>query len=151
MADSCNISIDTVAPYDITSTTAKSGGYKIFATHSVTNKGIIWDTVPTPTTALATKTDEGTQGTPFESEMTGLTLDTTYYVRAYAINSCGTFYGEQWSFKTAASETAGINQCDEQEITIEPGETYVIPANAQVISITNASSLESDCFVYNGE
>ena len=32
--------------------------------------------------------------------MTGLTANTTYYVRAYATNSAGTAYGEEVSFTT---------------------------------------------------
>ena len=36
--------------------------------------------------------------------MTGLTSNTTYYVRAYATNSVGTSYGEQRSFKTNQGE-----------------------------------------------
>jgi hypothetical protein len=150
VSDSCTISIKTVPPYEITDITAKSGGFNIFSTHEVTDKGIVWGTVSTPTTALPTKTSDGAQGLPFDSDITGLTVDTVYYVRAYAISSCGTFYGDTWSFKTSASAVGNLNQCYEEVITIEPNETYVIPANSQVISITNAGSLESDCFVYNG-
>jgi len=36
----------------------------------------------------------------FTSNMTGLTPGTTYYVRAYAINSSGTVYGNELSFTT---------------------------------------------------
>lgn len=151
MSASCNISIATIPPYEITTTTAKSGGTSIFSTHAVTNKGVVWDTSPTPDISLLTKTDEGVQGLPFDSDITGLTVDTIYYVRSYAISSCGTFYGDEWSFKTSVSVTSGVNQCTEQIITIEPNETFVIPFNAQVINISDISSIESDCLVYNGE
>jgi uncharacterized protein (TIGR02145 family) len=38
---------------------------------------------------------------PFVSSITGLSMNTTYYFRAYATNSSGTAYGSQESFTTA--------------------------------------------------
>lgn len=41
----------------------------------------------------------------FSAEATNLNPSTTYYVRAYAINSLGVVYGDAMSFKTATSAT----------------------------------------------
>jgi uncharacterized protein (UPF0147 family) len=71
----------------------------------VTTKGICWTTSATeqPTTALTTKTVHPVIGSGtglFYSYLTSLNPGTTYYVRAYAINSLGTSYGETYHFTT---------------------------------------------------
>jgi hypothetical protein len=44
------------------------------------------------------KTSDGTGSGAFTSSITGLTPNTTYFVRAYAINNLGTAYGNEISF-----------------------------------------------------
>ena len=65
----------------------------------ITARGICWSTSPEPTVADA-HTSDGTGMGSFVSTMTGLTPNTTYYVRAYATNSHTTAYGEEMSFTT---------------------------------------------------
>lgn len=67
--------------------------------------GLCWSTSPTPTITDAKTTDAlgGLLLGDFTSEITGLTLNTTYYVRAYSTNSVGTGYGETVSFTTVDS------------------------------------------------
>ncbi len=92
--------IKTVTPREINSTSAKSGGEIISdGGATVTARGVCWSTSPNPT-AADSKTDDGTGNGSFTSSLTGLTPNTTYYVRAYATNSKGTAYGNQVSFKT---------------------------------------------------
>lgn len=67
---------------------------------SVTSKGICWSTSPGPTISLSTKTSDGTGSSTFTSNLSGLTNGTTYYVRAYAVNTIGTSYGNEVSFTT---------------------------------------------------
>lgn len=94
--------VTTTALGLITGTTATSGG-------NVTNdggatisaRGVVWSTSPNPTIALPTKTVNGTGTGSFVSNLTGLTINTTYYVRAYATNSVGTAYGQQLTFTSA--------------------------------------------------
>ena len=69
---------------------------------SVTSRGVCWSTVSGPTTANSI-TSDGTGTGIFNSEVTGLTGGTTYYVRAYATNSSGTSYGDELSFTTVAA------------------------------------------------
>ena len=105
----------------ITQITATGGGNIIFnGGATVTVSGLVWSTSPNPTTANY-KTIDGnnTVAVLFLSNMIGLVVDTTYYVRAYATNIVGTAYGAQVSFKTLAAVitpsisttqgTAGIN------------------------------------------
>jgi len=85
----------------ITETTALSGGYiSADGGSAVTARGVCWSTNPAPTTTNP-KTTNGTGNGLFTSSITGLTLNTKYYVRAYATNANGTNYGPELFFKTA--------------------------------------------------
>jgi uncharacterized protein (TIGR02145 family) len=96
--------LSTTAASSITTTAASSGGnITSDGGASVTARGICWSTSANPTTALTTKTSDGTGSGSFTSNLTGLTANTTYYVRAYATNSIGTAYGTQVSFTTGAA------------------------------------------------
>jgi len=69
---------------------------------SVTSRGVCWSTSSNPT-INNNKTIVGTGTGSFSTSITGLTANTTYYVRAYATNSVGTAYSEQCSFITIPS------------------------------------------------
>ena len=69
---------------------------------TVTARGVCWSTSATPTIADAHTADGMGMGT-FTSNITDLTANTTYYVRAYATNSVGTVYGETETFTTEAT------------------------------------------------
>ncbi len=93
--------LTTTAITSITATTASSGGSITDPGGSeVTARGVCWSTSANPTTALATKTTDGSGTGTFTSSITGLTASTLYYVRAYATNSYGTTYGNETSFTT---------------------------------------------------
>ncbi|HOE06032.1 MAG TPA: FISUMP domain-containing protein [Bacteroidales bacterium] len=85
---------------DITHTTALCGGsITSDGGATVTACGVCWSTNQTPTISDS-KTIIGTGSGSFTSTITGLTENTTYYVRAYAINRYGTGYGSVMSFTT---------------------------------------------------
>ena len=101
-----NVSAPTVTTSQVTNvtqTTATGGGN---VTNSggatVTERGICWSTSHNPTTS-GSHANSGTGTGSFTVNMTGLTANTTYYVRAYAINSAGTSYGSEVSFTTLSS------------------------------------------------
>ena len=97
--------ISTNAISNITSSSAISGGNVTSdGGATVTERGICWNTTGSPT-ITDSKTSDGTGPGAFASTMTGLTAGTTYYVRAYAINSIGTSYGNVVSFTTGADNT----------------------------------------------
>lgn len=85
---------------DITKNTSISGGN---ITHdggaNVTARGVCWSTSQTPTISDKITTD-GTGAGSFTSHISGLSPNTTYYIRAYATNSNGTGYGNVVSFTT---------------------------------------------------
>ncbi len=65
---------------------------------SVTETGICWSTSHNPTTANDKIIGTGPQS--YTCMLGGLTTNTQYYVRAYAINSEGTAYGAEITFRT---------------------------------------------------
>ena len=84
----------------VTQTTAESGGTVTSdGNGTVTARGVCWSTSSDPTTNDPHTTDGIGTGS-FESSITGLTPNTTYYVKAYATNSAGTGYGNQRFFTT---------------------------------------------------
>ena len=98
-----NASLPTVTTSqvtNITQTTATGGG-NVTATggSNVTERGICWSTSHNPTTS-GNHANSGIGTGIFTINMTGLTANTTYYVRAYAMNSAGTAYGSEVSFTT---------------------------------------------------
>ena len=92
--------IVTTDPVTAASGTVATGGGNVTSDGGVgvTARGICWDTSTAPTTALTTKTSDGTGTGTFVSSLTGLTVGTVYYVRAYATNSVGTTYGNEVNF-----------------------------------------------------
>jgi len=72
----------------------------------VTTRGVCWNTTGSPTIA-DNKTTDGTGTGSFISNLAGLSIGTTYYVRAYATNDHGTAYGNQISFQSLFDLVAG--------------------------------------------
>ena len=71
---------------------------------TITARGVCWSTSANPTIADS-KTMDGTGAGSFTSALTGLSINTTYNIRAYATNSAGTAYGNQVSFTTDNGKT----------------------------------------------
>jgi len=98
--------VTTQAVTSISETTATgNGNITSLGVPNPTAHGVCWNTGGTPTTA-DNSTDEGAAGATgaFTSNMTSLSPNTTYYVRAYATNTAGTSYGNEVSFTTLAPE-----------------------------------------------
>jgi uncharacterized protein (TIGR02145 family) len=94
------------------STTASSGGNVTSdGGATVTARGVCWSTSQNPTISNSRTTNGSGTGT-FTSSITGLSPNTTYYLRAYATNNEGTGYGNEVSFTTS------------DEIIFNPSLTY---------------------------
>ncbi len=92
--------VTTSTVTNITMSSAACGGDVISdGGSSVTARGVCWSTSQNPTISDSHTSDGGGTGV-FTSNLTGLALNTTYYVRAYATNSAGTAYGDQGSLTT---------------------------------------------------
>ena len=74
---------------------------------TVIARGVCWSTSQYPTN-IDSHTTDGSGTGPFTSSITGLSSNTTYYVRAYATNSAGTSYGNQVSFTTLIDPWSGM-------------------------------------------
>lgn len=93
--------VTTAEVTSITQTTAICGGNVTSdGGLAVTSRGVVWDTSPNPVLNIYYMTNDGSGTGVFTSNITDLSPNTTYYVRAYASNSAGTSYGEQKTFTT---------------------------------------------------
>ena len=98
-------SVTTAVVSNITGTSATVGGNVTSdGEETVFDRGICYSTVSTPT--VSDNCIHIGQGTgSFSDVLTGLLPETTYYVRAFAINSIGVGYGSEVSFTTTTSTT----------------------------------------------
>ncbi len=112
--------------YNITETSATATGSLDdmgSGASSVIQHGHCWsNSTSTPTisdnlTALGSRSTTG----DFESPLTGLSPDKTYYVRAYATNNAGTGYGSIKSFSTAI--TVGVPELTTTAVSSITGTT----------------------------
>lgn len=76
---------------------------------AITQRGVVWSTSTSPTTDLSTKLIEGEGDGNFYGSLNDLQPNTTYYVRAFAVNSNGTFYGNEISFTTTETVVTGFS------------------------------------------
>ena len=98
--------VTTTAATQVTETTAVTGGNVTSdGGASVTERGVVYSTSRNPTTSNS-KVKNGSGTGYFTCNLTGLQANTTYYVRAYAVNSKGTSYGTEVSFTTKSSSSS---------------------------------------------
>lgn len=104
----------------------------------VIERGICWSTNHNPTTS-GSHISNGTGTGSFTCIMNGLSAGTTYYVRAYAINSQGTSYGSEVSFTTQQipSYTISVSANSTSGGTVTGGGTYQQGQNCTVSATTN--------------
>jgi gliding motility-associated-like protein len=127
--------ISTTSISSITTTGASSGGNITNDGNSaVTSRGTCWSTSPNPTT-LNSVTSDGSGTGIFTSALASLTPGTLYYVRAYAINSIGTGYGNQVVFGTIPA--------DPTSASATPSTIYV--GSSTQISVTGAQGTVEWC------
>jgi hypothetical protein len=92
------IVLSTTPVSNITNTTATCGGsITTDGGTDITAKGVCWSTSSSPTISNS-HTNDGSGSGNFSGSITSLTKGVKYYVRAFAINAYGTYYGNQVSF-----------------------------------------------------
>jgi hypothetical protein len=103
----------TLATSQISSITADSAtvvGFVVAAGDGFTERGICYNTAPTPDiTGKKTVYTGQNKTATFSVRLTGLTRLTKYYARAYATNVNSTIYGEELTFNTVAALPAIAN------------------------------------------
>lgn len=97
--DRATVSTDTIL--GVTYNSAIIGGSIISdGGVSITAKGVCWSTSPNPKLPLCAKSTDSTVAGSYITNLNYLAANTTYYVRAYATNGIGTFYGNELIFTT---------------------------------------------------
>ncbi len=92
--------INTAAASIVSQTGATAGGEIVSdGGLTVTSRGICYGIAANPDIS-GSRTINGTGSGVFSSVITGLLPNTTYHIRAYAINSNGPYYGSDLTFKT---------------------------------------------------
>lgn len=142
--------ITTNDVFDVTSTTARTGGTITYSgAAAITARGVCWGTTHSPNIDGNHTTDgEGTGS--FSSNLTNLSVNTTYFVRAYAKNMHGIYYGNEVSFittnglpevTTTAPTKTGTRVTTGGNITSDGG--YAIIARGVCYSLTPYPDLSS--------
>ncbi len=160
--------VTTASIINITSNSATGGGF-VFSDggSSVTTRGVCWSNAPSPTIADSHTNDGSGTGT-FVGNLTGLAGGVLYHVRAYAMNSLGTSYGNTLTFTTLAPAlTCGnpITYAGKNYNTVQIGTQCWFKENLNIGSRINGSleqtnngtiekycynDLESNCDIYGG-
>lgn len=84
--------------------------------NAVITRGVVWGIHENPTTEDF-KTVDGSGMGSFVSQLDGLEPATVYYVRAYAVNSNGTAYGNAVTFQTLTSDVPVVSTAEVSAIT----------------------------------
>jgi hypothetical protein len=109
--------LTTSSVSSITSTSVNSGGnISSDGGAAVSARGLVYATTSNPTLSNSVLTIGSGTGS-FSGSITGLTPNTTYYVRAYATNSAGTGYGNEISFQTLPVAVPTLVTTDASGIT----------------------------------
>ncbi len=111
------LSTDTITNIDYTSCTL-SGSIIDLGSEGISQYGFCWSTNQPPTiddTLVNLGTISATG--PFNAHITGLKDNTTYYVRAYALNSLGEHYGNQLPIKTLSYKKPQILTASPDSVT----------------------------------
>lgn len=109
----------TTAAYQVLATSAFTGGtISNSGASNVISRGVCYSSTATIPTIAGTKTIDGIGIGAFISSLSGLTANTTYYIRAYATNAIGTAYGDVKSFSTStATMPVGITTTSTSAVT----------------------------------
>tara|TARA_R110000796_G_scaffold80035_1_gene177281 strand:- start:24 stop:1142 length:1119 start_codon:yes stop_codon:yes gene_type:complete len=149
--------LNTTTVSNITTSSAYVGGNNIVSSASVSSKGITWADNPTFTSSNTATVGSGTAD--FAATITGLSANTTYYVKAFAINSVGTGYGNTLSwvkYTPAVSLTSTQNSGNSLNLGCNAGsaQTWVVSGDAtQTVtsntpnfsySVTNPAEVDID-------
>lgn len=102
--------ITTSAATLITSNSATTGGViDLNGASTITQRGVVWSTSTNPTTNLSTKLTQGSGSGTFSGSITNLQPNTKYYVRSFAVNADGTYYGNEISFTTTTTTSFSLD------------------------------------------
>lgn len=141
--------VTTAVVTNITSQAAICGGSVISdGGAAIISRGVCWNTSPNPIT-VDSHTEDGTGVGSFISNLTNLTANTTYYIRAYATNNVGVAYGNEIVFTTPTVPltnpcvgTATVSDYDGNIYnTVQIGDQCWMKENLRTTHYSNGGSL----------
>lgn len=130
------IQLPKVTTNDISNITTNSafcgGNVTSDGNGTVTARGVCWSEMQNPSldNIYSEETADGDGTGSFTSQLIDLKENTTYYVRAYAINEKGTAYGEEKSFKILEKLVINVNGVSFTMIKVEGG-TFSMGATSE--------------------
>lgn len=135
--------VTTLEVTDITPVSAKTGGIvSAEEGQQVISKGVVWNTSGKPTYEnYEGRTNQGEGPGDFNSTLTNLLPETTYYVRAYAVSSEGTGYGKEVSFVTLSGENTVMDADGNIYLTVTLGNQVWMAENLRTTKYRNNSSI----------
>ena len=95
--------------------------YNTSGSTSITAVGVCWSATNQVPSISNSKTTNNIDSISFKSNITGLTANTTYYLRGYVTNSVGTAYGNTITFKTPTTTGATIGTVSTFAGSVNPG------------------------------
>lgn len=99
-------SVSTSGATNVTPSSATLNGSVLkIGSPAYTEKGFCYSTSPSPSISSTKVTVSGSGDGDFSSTINGLTYNTTYYYKAYAIQNGGAVYGSEVSFNTGYTAT----------------------------------------------
>ncbi|MGE5457941.1 MAG: FISUMP domain-containing protein, partial [Methanococcaceae archaeon] len=132
----------TTAPISFSSQIGATGGGSVASDGAavITERGICISVNPNPVISDRKIVTSGSIGS-FDSDITGLTANTTYYVRAFATNTLGTTYGREVFFSTKG-ESGTITDIEGNIYsTIEIGAQIWMTENLRTTKYSDGSSI----------
>jgi hypothetical protein len=128
-----NITTGTVTDISGTSATVSGEIVDDGNTAGIIASGFVYSSTNTTPTLADSKTEETATDGTYTSELENLTSSTTYHVRAYAINSVGTGFGEVVDFTTSnaapVASDVSITGTIEANMEVTAAYTYIDAEN----------------------
>lgn len=153
--------IDSIVHYNIVTPTVITGSAQSITRNSanisakvisdgggtISKTGFCWSTKEEPTINSAFKDGENFNGVNFSVGLLGLSKNTKYYVRAFAINESGISYGNQVEFTTVNSSDIVVIEGNEYNTVILGGKcfpnsiTTILEENLKVTKYANGDTI----------
>jgi len=133
--------VSTAGVTDILDISAVCGG-SVTSTEQIISRGLCWNTTGTPTITDPKANTSAVTGS-FTLNLTGLSPNTTYYVRAFASNFVGITYGNEQTFTTL--DFSGIRSFEKEKAL----EVYPVPSSDFVYLKWNAKEATKEYSIYD--